>query len=59
MVRSLKSQSGKMVTKFSKLQDYLLSKSDIIKIGRVKYKVKDFRTQAIESKTEEEVIYLH
>ncbi len=37
VVRNLKSSSTK--------SDYILRKGDIIKLGRIKFKVKDFRTE--------------
>lgn len=37
VVRNLKSSSSK--------SDYKLRKGDIIKLGRIKFKVKDFRTE--------------
>jgi hypothetical protein len=42
-----------MLTAF---QDYKIKKEDIIKLGRVKYKIKDFRTDSVQAKTDIEVI---
>ena len=40
VVRNLKSQSN------SNVQDYELAKGDTIKLGRLKFSVKDYRTAA-------------
>lgn len=51
VVRNLKSSSTKSVSfqliLSSSIQDYCLKKGDIIKLGRIKFKVKDFRTESV------------
>ena len=42
VVRSLKNQDGKIVSVvFLKFQNYKLRKNDVIKLGRVKFRIKD------------------
>ena len=59
VIRSLKSPEGKYVTisyfltTFFCLQDYKIKKFDVIKLGRVKFRVKDFACEVMGQSPEE------
>lgn len=55
VVRSLKKPEGKYVLIFSVkfFQDYKIKKFDVIKLGRVKFRIKDFKCEFMGQTPEE------